>query len=88
MAVNAKSMLDGNESGSTAQSVGHEGNGSAIVTQICKIFKDYNLYITGSLILPDGNRYDRIFNVGVVIAISMPSVRDWNSLEYQSITYI
>ena len=64
MAVNAQSMLDGNESGSTAQSVGHEANSNAIVTQICKIFKDYNLYITGSLILPDGNRYDRIFNVG------------------------
>ena len=30
----------------------------------CKIFKEYNLYITGSVILPDGNRYDRIFNVG------------------------
>ena len=64
MEVTAQSMLDGNESGSTVQSVRHEANSNAIVTQIYKIFKDYNLYITGLLILPEGNRYDRIFNVG------------------------
>ena len=63
-AVNAQTLLHANASGSCAQSVGHGEQSNAIVTQICKIFKAYNLHITGSLILPDGNRYDRIFNVG------------------------
>lgn len=64
MAVNAQIMLDGYESGSTILNVGHEANSNAIVTQIFIIFKDYNIYITASLILPDGNCYDRIFTLG------------------------
>ena len=62
--VNAQSMLSGNASGSRAQSVRHRANKNANATLICKISKEYNLHVTGSLILPDGNRYDRIFNVG------------------------
>ena len=57
-------MLDGNASGLCVHSSGHKATTNALATQICKIFKEYNLHITGSLILPDGNRYDRIFNIG------------------------
>ena len=62
--LSSKIMLDGNVSGSCAQSPHYGSDCKALATQLCKIFKEYNLHITGTLTLPDGNRYDRIFNVG------------------------
>ena len=62
--LSSKSMLDGNVIGSCAQSVDYGADCNALATKLCKIFKEFNLHITGTLILPDGNRYDRIFNVG------------------------
>ena len=59
-----KSMLEGNANKSCTESVLYDANNVDIVAQICKIFKTYNLHITGIMTLPDGNRYDRIFNVG------------------------
>ena len=59
-----KSMLDGDDNKSSTKSVLYEANNVDIVAQICNIFKTYNLHITGIMTLPDGNRYDRIFNVG------------------------
>ena len=35
-----------------------------IAQQLCNIFKAYSLHITGTIRLPDGCNYDRIFNVG------------------------
>ena len=63
-ADNAPTILDGNASNSSTQSVIYNANNADIATQICNIFKKYSLHITGSINLPDGNRYDRIFNVG------------------------
>ena len=59
-----KSMLDGNVNSSSGHSMDHGADFNPLAVQLCKIFKEYNLYITGTLDLPDGNRYDRIFNVG------------------------
>ena len=59
-----KSMLDGDDNKSSTKSVLYEANNVDIVAQICNIFKTFNLHITGIMTLPDGNRYDRIFNVG------------------------
>ena len=63
-AVSAPSMLQGHASDLCVQSSENEASNKIIVAHLCKIFKEYNLHITGSLILPDGNRYDRIFNPG------------------------
>ena len=62
-AASAPSMLGGHASGSCVKSSGNDAS-KTIAAQICKIFKEYNLHITGSVVLPDGNRYDRIFNIG------------------------
>ena len=61
---NVKSMLDGNATKSCTKSVLYEANTVDIAAQICNIFKTYNLHVTGIITLPDGNRYDRIFNAG------------------------
>ena len=37
---------------------------AGVVKQICSIFKNYSLNTTGTITLPDGHVYDRIFNVG------------------------
>ena len=63
-AVSAPSMLEAHANGSCVLSSGNEPNNNNVAAQICKIFKEYNLHITGSVVLPDGNRYDRIFNIG------------------------
>ena len=57
-------MLDGNVNTSSAHIVDYGAHCNSLAIQLSKIFQEYNLHITGTLILPDGNRYDRIFNVG------------------------
>ena len=59
-----KSMLDGNATESSTKTVLYEANIGDIAAQMCNIFKMFNLHVTGIITLPDGNRYDRIFNVG------------------------
>ena len=61
---NVKSMLDGNATKPCTKSVLYKANIVDIAAKICSIFKTYNLHVTGIITLPDGNRYDRIFNVG------------------------
>ena len=59
----AKSLLPGSDSQPTCNVHGENMHG--IVKQICSIIKNYNsLNTTGTITLPDGHEYDRIFNVG------------------------
>ena len=85
--LSSKSMLDGNVSGSCAQSVDYGADCNALATQLCKIFKEFNLHITGTLILPNGNRYDRIFNVGGGNCYFY-AVCQGRSLEFLSIMFV
>ena len=61
---NAQSIMEGNACESGTKSFSYGVNIVDIATQICNIFKTYNLNVTGMVTLPDGNRYDRIFNIG------------------------
>ena len=84
---NAKITLNGKDTDSTTKSVLHEVNYVDIATHIFNIFKKYSFHITGWMDLPDGYRYNRIFNVGGGNCFSTASAKDWTSLKYLSITY-
>ena len=61
---NVQCLLDAKASASCTQTVINEPDNADIALQICKIFKNYSLNITGTITLPDGHTYDRIFNMG------------------------